>query len=1096
MCFFTHLWRMLQIYTATILTIVTVSQEFESRELSDSMKSPSSFPVNLPVSYQITNANSFFFLKEISQDIMRNSSMQIHTEPFVILKTSQPPVISASYGPLSVEQTVPLHFMQTADLFRTSTKFTFDWKIQSYILTQKVYSSTPKMRILFYISGRDWEAQGTEGAMDDLPCVIVYAFWQTQEVRSSCSIKGDLGICVAELEPVLSWFSPASETTTRERPDQSEGNSVELYYTARPNANGGCSSEDVKKWGRTEQYESDDGSVTPMQRIGSVRLFQVPQSEAYLTQLKLGEAIVIQTSSKPLKKTDIATFSVFVSSGSAVDKFILRAVIKKNVSFLNARPSNSVLWEINLQKEEPENDGTITMLCQKKSDVSRKRPEDSLVEILQLDFEAEELSGHAESQGVTWQLEYPGSAKPVDEGVMPIYTTRRDFVGLAPLVMDTEILNTAVLTGKKVMVPVRVVAVEEDSSATDVSDFADCRSSDDDVLKVSDRCDYVFVNGKEMRGKVRITVNFFYGYLSAQLEMTVWIPRLPLQIEVSDTELSQIKGWRVPISTSKRPSWESDEEEEDRKGRGCMLQYQHALVRVFTHFVAEQSDPREQLAYFLGPDWQVDITELVRYFLKVEDPRIARLQAGRILAGRDVGVTTIQVLSPLSDSILAEKTVTVLDDKVAITELGVQLVTGLSLSLQLSPGSNRAIIATATTQELLHSPKQEAQISSWIQFSDGSMSPLDIYDSSYYMLSVTSLDEAVVSVRQDPSERFPVVLAEGEGQGAAVKVEMVISEVCQKSKRKSTLAVGSGSVRVSFHPSARGNKEDRSSDYGNDGEELENRKNARKQMTPSQGMTGTDGRFYGSSLSDREESAMRKITTTAKSVVRDVAMGSISSGAGWDHSNIIGYTNFPSQVDVPRNNGAEVESDLAQTPRSLTDLEIGMYALLGVFCLAILVFLLNCVSYVLKFRRKQAPVQGQDTVSHMHDWVWLGTDAELVMNMPGTPSQHEKHNTTVIDIGLGLENGANLVSGAVQQTDPMCGSMQSIRAKHKNESLNSPTTKRKRVKFTTFTSISLDNRLPSTDSALKDHEMDIKWVGQEENCVESKVVNGELLDHL
>lgn len=71
-----------------------------------------------------------------------------------------------------------------------------------------------------------------------------------------------------------------------------------------------------------------------------------------------------------------------------------------------------------------------------------------------------------------------------------------------------------------------------------------------------------------------------------------------------------------------------------------------------------------------------------------------------------------QILSPLSDAILAEKTVTVLDEKVTITDLGVQLVTGLSLSLQLSPGSNRAIFATAVAQELLQSPKQ-VLVPSW-----------------------------------------------------------------------------------------------------------------------------------------------------------------------------------------------------------------------------------------------------------------------------------------------------------------------------------------------------------------------------------------------
>lgn len=63
-------------------------------------------------------------------------------------------------------------------------------------------------------------------------------------------------------------------------------------------------------------------------------------------------------------------------------------------------------------------------------------------------------------------------------------------------------------------------------------------------------------------------------------------------------------------------------------------------------------------------------------------------------------------MSPLSDSILAEKTVTVLDDKVTITDLGVQLVAGLSLFLQPSAASSRAIVATTVAQELLHTPKQ------------------------------------------------------------------------------------------------------------------------------------------------------------------------------------------------------------------------------------------------------------------------------------------------------------------------------------------------------------------------------------------------------
>lgn len=42
------------------------------------------------------------------------------------------------------------------------------------------------------------------------------------------------------------------------------------------------------------------------------------------------------------------------------------------------------------------------------------------------------------------------------------------------------------------------------------------------------------------------------------------------------------------------------------------------------------------------------------------------------------------------------------------------------------------------------------------------------------------------------------MVAEGNGQGPLVRVEMVISETCQKSKRKSVLASGVGNVIVKF----------------------------------------------------------------------------------------------------------------------------------------------------------------------------------------------------------------------------------------------------------------------------------------------------------
>ncbi|XP_040012048.1 transmembrane protein 132C isoform X2 [Xiphias gladius] len=699
--------------------------------------------------------------------------------------------------------------------------------------------------------------------------------------------------------------------------------------------------------------------------------------------------------------------------------------------------------------------------------------------VLQVDLKMESFPEPLGSRWMAWQVEYPVSRATTQEAETEIRLAQEDLAGIVPLAMDSEILNTAVLTGKTVAVPVKVVTIGIDTTVTDVSEAVKCRSTDEDVVKVSDRCDYVFVNGKEMKGKVKMMVNFTYGYLSAQLELNVWIPRLPLQIEVSDTELSQIKGWRVPIMvTSQRSTRESeDEDDEDRRGRSCTLQYQHAMVRVLTHFVAESADPRGQTSFMLGTDWQVDITELVWDFLKVEDPQIAQLLDRRILMGLDIGMTTIQVLSPLSDSILAEKTVTVVDDKVTITELGVQLVTGLSMNLQLSPGSNRAILATTTTQEVLQSPKQEALISAWLQFSDGSVAPLDLYNPDFFVLTATSLDEEVVTVQQDPSWKWPVIVTEAEGQGLLVRVEMTVCEVCQKFKRRSVLAAGNCNVRVKFghSDSSRGG----GSDYGPDGDDIENK----GRLSPSQDRTRLNTHYYGSSISDMEDGVLRRATTTRSAIMRRPNGGKLSDDGSQNMP--IDFADFPAQVDLPR--GRNMDDDLIQTARGLTDLEIGMYALLGVFCLAILVFLINCISYTLKYRHKELSIEGQENMNHAHDWVWLGNEAELLESQISLSPQQEEQ-TSMMDSSSGLEEGSHLLNGGSAQKNVhgQVHRMADTGCIAKDSKGDSPTTKRKRVKFTTFTTIPSDNSYPTVNTLTGSHNQDIKWVCQDVELGDSK----------
>ncbi|XP_026153655.1 transmembrane protein 132D [Mastacembelus armatus] len=1175
------------------VAVFSVIKVAESQKVGEDIGISSTLSSVYPtINFQVLNVDHVF-LRQDSPEPSGNFSLKAQTGTFLITGSSTgllQPAVNASYGPLTVDAPIP------PDLLLSGCR------ILPVILVRQVRSSSPVVKILFHMPAESsitigqermgsGEGNGRKGAKtkakDRAHCVTAYAFWETREVRGACLVSSG-GFCVAHLKPEPSWFSATSRSGSSSKEAGKtegikglQGNLVEVYFQSRWDQTGQCTPQDSLQRVGVGRGRDSGGSGTPMRRIGSVSLLRTPPGNPMFLRLRLGSAVVIQTSSKPLKTTDMATFYVFLASTSTLESFTLRATVRTGLSFSTARPSDSALWDIAVEPGRGVTPNTVSVVCHRKVAITAKR---GLLEVLQLDFVPKDVSEQAESQTISWRLELPGNIK--DVGIMRIHTTQRDYIGLAPLVMNKDILNTAVLTGKMVSVPVKALAVEADGSVTDVTNYTSCRSTEEDVLKVSEGCDYVYVNGKEMRGKSRVMLNFTYGFLSAQLEMSVWMPRLPLLIDVADSELSQIKGWRVPVSTSSRRStWDSEEEEEMRKGRGCMLQYQHTALRVLTSFITQADtvslpDPltgEQPVEYFLGPDWQVDVTNLVRHSLKVADPEVARVQDGLVLQGRSVGTTAVQVLSPLTSLVLAERTIRVLDDKVSVTELGVQLVSGLSLSLRLSPESYRGIVAMATTREIITQLKQEALVSCWVQFSDGTVTPLELFDHSAYSLTVSTPDESVATVRRTPLSTFVVAQGEGEGKGLLVKVELRICEECQKSKRKSKLAVGMGLFKINFQTSSRGvarggsadgrngTGSDGIKDYGGGASEVEGE--LKMMVTSQAAITDMDNWLSRSTVPGLQASPVAETTTstnvqphvmwigtttratrgttytvipltattvmstpslnTPQSIAKPMAttVGTVSKGEGQKRSfeNMLDNPNSPSngvpkadetpKKESPKSKNPKViESDLIRTFRAMSDIEIGMYALVGVSCVAILAFLLNCASYNLCFRHHKTPIQAGpapsgDRKDHKHDWVWLGSNNH---NNPatGAPVQvstlkHEAHHPLeshhpIESMGhCGLESTLPTVSAptvpertATLGRSRTCSQQQQFQAKvidpmanrsatllarpHRNEPLHSPTSKRNQVQFTTFTTLDIKHL-----AALKKNGVDLNWANQQ-----------------
>lgn len=367
----------------------------------------------------------------------------------------------------------------------------------------------------------------------------------------------------------------------------------------------------------------------------------------------------------------------------------------------------------------------------------------------------------------------------------------------------------------------------------------------------------------------------------------------------------------------------------------------------------------------------------------------------------------------------------------------------------------------------------------WTLFSDGTVTPLDIYESKDFSIMVSSLDEMVVTTYQNPLSNWPVVVAEGEGQGPLIKLELGISEICQKTKRKSSLAVGSGTIKVKF-----GQKD---SDQKGNINEIQSIDDEFKKITSKttekvaeQERTANEWPKHGSSAVNYEDNNKNSTSNSPADYHKNYNDA---------HIVPVPFTSFPTRI-APEHNQ---ESELTQTSRGLTDLEIGMYALLCVFCLAILVFLINCVAFAWKYRHKRFPVADQANIPHSHDWVWLGNEVELLENPVDIPVAEEC--TTMIDRRSQFEENNFLLNGGSQKnpySQIMRSSDYNYEKEAQNEPLNPGGSKRKRVKFTSFTTILPEEGGPYTNAVIFGNEENIKWVCQDMNIGDSR----ELRDYM
>ncbi|XP_046680481.1 transmembrane protein 132E isoform X4 [Homalodisca vitripennis] len=954
-----------------------------------------------------------------------DGSTLLSIDRFTVFQTSQPMSVRATYGPFSTKQTVPARYIVPDPMPMNASSLSLDMDLSgghhldmsAHVVRPEIPRDSPVLRVLFH-TGADPRLPRHQQQV----CILVHAVMGDRPaLTAACSPDGEDGVCLAEITVPASWWAPLPLPDASGRPGKpvkTPQRSVKVSYSV------------------LEPRGSDLAECLPRVQIQPVTpLASVPLTHArsQYREVRTDDMLIMMLPHSALFPRSRIHVPVFLQAkpGFPVSGFILRARVKSGLRVLGAECSDKESWNTSLDVNPKHTVATVTAFRRSfDTDMAEKRVVPRVEEVFTWLLEVVEDSADLWDEGrLVWSVRYvregqergrgnshhrnaPGTTSPSQEERKKITARleiqKDDIQAVLPISKNWEVINTAVLTGRQVSQAMKVFIVSQAGKVADVTLQSSCHSEDESVLKVSSSCSSVYVDGSEIRGSWNASVLVKYGTYTGLARFTLWMPEFPLEVNVADFRLSQIKGWRVPDehfryhslfncslcsdsrSTNKIKRSLSVEDKrwvgigggintmvaedvdngvEDDKHSFCRLRYQQSPVEVFARFLAADHDSG-RVSYLVSRRTWLRVTDLVLSLLRVSDPRIASLH-GRIVQGRSVGRTEVQVLSAITGRVIGAKEVRVGSDKVSVSKLRVNIVSGLQLNISPDTAIDNGYIAETSVTRKLTAQYQEGLLDMEMEFSDGSTTPLRDISLADYSLVVDSLSPDVVAFAPNAFSH-PRVIAVGEGRGELLRVALLTPDECRTgaAKRTPPLISATAQVQVDFASNLLQHRPDF---VQNDGG----------------ASIGRDRKTH------RETVDLHDILIGIP--LKDENNHEPTVQARQHHSGSGG--------SAPAHGPARHHANMRMTP-----LEIGMYVLLAAFCFAIVVFVVSCVVYASKFKpqammvppdlppepvgicgasksvpngspngvllpRKPTqppPPQPQEPTTNAHDWVWLG----------------------------------------------------------------------------------------------------------------------------
>ena len=273
------------------------------------------------------------------------------------------------------------------------------------------------------------------------------------------------------------------------------------------------------------------------------------------------------------------------------------------------------------------------------------------------------------------------------------------------------IINTALLNGKRIDVPLVVHGVTASGRIMNVTDVW-CRSRDVAVLKVASDCSCIFVNGSETHGSTNAIIEVSYLNLTVNSSFVVWAPSIPISLKVTPAKLKRIRDWYDPNDS-------------------CKSRYQHASVTGKADF----SNGEES---YTG----VDVTQHVKDNLKSFNTSVAEIVDLKI-EGRNVGKATIQVYIPTLGRSVSAVDIEVINEDTRVYILDTIIATRVFIVLPKSLNNSVEHFVNVNIDEKFSTPEDKGSVVISAQYSDGTVNTFNDLHGFY----INSTNSSILKVQ-------------------------------------------------------------------------------------------------------------------------------------------------------------------------------------------------------------------------------------------------------------------------------------------------------------------------------------------------------------